>query len=77
MQLCSYVYDIDIYELFIYSLTREIKSTVAIHTCQVWGKLDMSVHLGEMRLNNLRYFPKKLVHMCITKQRCGQALAPP
>ena len=56
MQLCLYVYDIDIYELFINSLTTEIKSTMAIHTQQVCGKLYMSVHLGEMRLNNLRYF---------------------
>ena len=75
MQLCSYVYDNDIYELFINSITREIKSTMAVLTHQVCGKLDMSVHFGE-RLNNLRYFHQKLVHMCITKQRCGQALAP-
>ena len=74
MQLRSYVYDIDIYELFINS---EIKSTMAVHThTRFWGKLDMSVHLGEMRLNNLRYFPQKRVHLCITKQRCRQALAP-
>ena len=56
MQLCSYVYDI---ELFNNSLTSEAKSTMAVHAQQVWGKLDMSVHLGEMRLNNLRYFPSK------------------
>ena len=57
-------------------INSEIKSTMAIHTHEVWGKLEMSVRLSEMRLNNLRNFPQKRVHMCITKQRCGQALAP-
>ena len=51
MQLCWYVYDI---ELFNNSLTSEIKATMAIHAQQNWGKLDMSVHLGEMKFNNLR-----------------------
>ena len=56
MQLCSCVYVIDIYELFITSLTRDIKSTIAVHTHQV---LNMSVHFSEMRLNNQRHtFPK-------------------
>ena len=50
-------------------INSEIKSTMAVHTHQVWGKLDMSVHLGKMTLNNLRYFPQKWVQMCITKQR--------
>ena len=61
MQLCSYVCDI---ELLNYSLTYEIRSTMTVHTQQIWEKLDMSVHFDEMRLTN------------ITKV-CGQALVSP